>query len=80
MVGEVGYFLPLTGLLAPNENFAVIRRRSDDIAIFRVGLRMRTGVWSVMLSGAKAGREGDGGPMRRTTLRLRVWNLYKIWK
>lgn len=34
----------------------------------------------MMLSGAKDDRDGDGGPMRRTTLRLRVWNVYEIWK
>lgn len=62
MVGEVGYFLPLTGLLAPNEDFAIIRRRSDDIAIFRVGLKIRIGSWSVMLSGANVVAMGMADP------------------
>lgn len=79
MMGKVGYFLPLTALLAPNKDFAIVRRRSDDVAVFRVGLRKRMG-GLVMQSETKSSRDGDGGPMRRTRLRLRVWNLYKIWK
>lgn len=34
-------------------------------------------VWVSGQSELKGGREGDGGPMRRTRLRLRVCDLYK---
>jgi hypothetical protein len=36
--GEVGNFLPLSGLFPPDQNFAIVGRRSDDVAIFRVSL------------------------------------------
>lgn len=38
VVGEISHFLPLTGLFAPDKDFAVVRGGSDDVAVFRVSL------------------------------------------
>lgn len=44
VVGEIGHFLPLTGLLAPNKDFAVVRGGSDDVAVLRVSLGKGSGL------------------------------------
>lgn len=38
MVSEVGDFLPLGVLFAPDEHFAVVAGGGEDVAVFGVGL------------------------------------------
>ena len=38
MVGEIGDFGPDAGLLAPDEDFAVVGGGGEDVAVFGVGL------------------------------------------
>lgn len=64
--GDFVDFGPLTRGFAPDEDFAVVGGRGEDVAVFRVGLS------GVSLASWRQQKVGGDLPMRHTTLRPHV--------